>query len=167
MPISMRTSAEAAGGGNQVRLVRVPLFTQVDDGLERLARIQAATVRLKQMSVGARTLAELSDALPGALLGLGARAIGRLPTLPGRSLGVNTVVTNVPGPREPLYFGQSEVVRTYGTGPVFNGVGVIHIILSYHRDLIFSFTACREMLPDPEFHAACIEESLDEMRVAV
>ena len=29
-----------------------------------------------------------------------------------------------------------------------------------------SFTACRDMLPDPEFYADCLQESYDELRDA-
>jgi hypothetical protein len=29
-----------------------------------------------------------------------------------------------------------------------------------------SFTACRDMLPDPAFYAACLQESFEELRDA-
>ena len=32
--------------------------------------------------------------------------------------------------------------------------------------ITLSFTACRDMLPDPEFYAQCLQESFDELRAA-
>ena len=37
---------------------------------------------------------------------------------------------------------------------------------SCSRRLSFSFTACREMLPDPAFYARCLEQSYDELKEA-
>jgi len=40
----------------------------------------------------------------------------------------NCVVTNVPGSRVPLYFCGAKMVAMYGTGPVFDGMGLINPI---------------------------------------
>ena len=79
---------------------------------------------------------------------------------------MNTVVTNVPGPQVPLYSGGARLVRMLGLGPVSDGMGLIHPIVSYCGQLAISFTACREMLPDPAFYTQCIQESFDELALA-
>jgi hypothetical protein len=76
---------------------------------------------------------------------------------------INTVVTNVPGPQIPLFSGGARLVRMTGLGPVADGMGLIHPIVSYCGELCISFTACREMLPDPAFYASCLHESFDEL----
>jgi hypothetical protein len=78
----------------------------------------------------------------------------------GASVGTNTTVTNVPGPREPLYFAGARLVRLFAMVPVFDGVGIVHSVSSYVDDFIFSITADRDMLPDPAFYADCIAASI-------
>ena len=67
-------------------------------------------------------------------------------------------MTNVPGPREPLYFAGAMLLRTFGAGPVVDGMGLINIVGSYDDQFVLSFTACREMMPDPERYADAIED---------
>ena len=76
---------------------------------------------------------------------------------------VNTVVTNVPGPRQPLYFAGAKSLRTFGAGPVVDGMGLINIVGSYDEQFVLSFTACREMMPDPERYADALDASFQEL----
>jgi hypothetical protein len=45
-------------------------------------------------------------------------------------------------------------------------MGIIHPVFSYCGEITVSFTSCREMIPDPDFYAKCIEESFEEMLAA-
>jgi diacylglycerol O-acyltransferase / wax synthase len=78
-------------------------------------------------------------------------------------MGANTTVTNVPGPREPLYLCGAQQVLSAGAGPIIDGMGLIHIVSSYCDDFSISITACRELLPDPETYGDCLVESFDEL----
>jgi hypothetical protein len=82
-------------------------------------------------------------------------------------MGINTTVTNVPGPREPLYFAGARLVRLFATVPVFDGAGLFHQISSYLDDFIINITADRAMMPDPYFYAACVDESFAALARAV
>jgi WS/DGAT/MGAT family acyltransferase len=166
IPISVRTEEERSAAGNRVSMMIASLATNVDDPLERLKAVTASTHQSKLFAnaVGARNLTELSQYVPGLLIGLGSRALG------SRALGrvplrvpFNTTVTNVPGSQVPLYFAGARMVASYGMGPIVHGMGLINIISSYAGSFIFSFTACREMMPDPAFYAACFEESFEEL----
>jgi diacylglycerol O-acyltransferase len=99
------------------------------------------------------------------LIGVGTRLSSRFARR-GQAGLVNTVVTNVPGPREPLYFAGAMLLRTFGAGPVVDGMGLINIIGSYDDQFVLSFTACREMMPDAERYADALQESFDEMAAA-
>ena len=112
-------------------------------------------------AVGGRTLADLSDAMPGLLLGIGSRAQSRMAARNRSRPPFNTTVTNVPGPSEPLYFTGARVVGPYGAGPIVHGMGLIHLLGSYAGQFVFSFTADREMIPDPGVYAQCLRQSLD------
>jgi diacylglycerol O-acyltransferase / wax synthase len=168
VPLSTRTPEEAGTGGNRVSMLTAPLFTDIGDPLERLQAITRVTRRLKQQNqaVGARTLTEISEHLPGRLIGTAQRAITGIALRTGTPLGSNTAVTNVPGPQKPLYLAGARMVRGFGAGPVLNGAGLIHIISTYCGEILFLFTACREMLPDSEFYADCIEQSFNDLAKA-
>ena len=166
-PVSVRTDAEQGAGGNQVSAMVVSLASSIADPIERLAAIHRSTRASKEMTeaVGARNLAELSQLAPGLLIGLGTRLAGRFAGRGGTS-PVNTVVTNVPGPREPLYFAGARLVRSLGAGPVADGMGLINIVGSYDEQLALSFTACREMMPDPANYAECVQSAFDDLVAA-
>ena len=69
----------------------------------------------------------------------------------------------MPGPRQPLYFAGARSVHTFGAGPVADGMGLINIVGSYDEQFVLSFTACREMMPDPAHYADCLETSFGEL----
>lgn len=164
-PISVRAEGEKDALGNLVSAMVVPLGTHIDDPAERLRFIHKETKNSKAMTnaVGARTLTDYSQLLPAALAGLAARLYTRLGVSNLHSPVFNVVATNVPGPRIPLYFAGAKMVRMMGTGPVFDGMGMINAIYSYGTEIAISFTADRDMVPDPSVYAAALQEAFDEL----
>ena len=69
----------------------------------------------------------------------------------------NCVVTNVPGSRVPLYFAGAQMVAMYGTGPIFDSMGLINTIYRYVDTIAISFTSDRDMMPDPARLCRCAE----------
>ena len=164
-PISVRSDEERGAAGNLVSGMFTTLGTDVADPSERLAAIREATHRSKEFAnaLGARTLLDMADLMPGGLVGLGARTSARL-SLANRLRPIfNTTVSNMPGPRHKLYMAGAELVSIYGIGMIVEGMGLIHPVLSYRGDITISFTSCREMLPDPDFYADCLQNSFDEL----
>ena len=78
----------------------------------------------------------------------------------------NCVATNVPGPRVPLYFAGAKLVRMMGTGPIFDGMGLINTIYSYGPEIAISFTSDRAIMPDPAIYAQCLQRSFEALRDA-
>jgi WS/DGAT/MGAT family acyltransferase len=165
VPISTRRADQPDAGGNQISTMTASLATNEPDPVKRMALVSMATRRAKELSnaVGGRTLGDLSDAMPGLLLGIAVRATSRMAARNRGRLPANTIVTNVPGPSEPLYFTGARVVGPYGAGAALHGMGLIHLLGSYAGQFTFSFTADREMIPNPAFYAQCLRESLDEL----
>ena len=158
-PISVRSEDQKGSGGNQVSGMVVSLASDLADPLERLAAVRQSTHQSKEFSqaIGARTLTDYSQFIPGGLAGLAARTTSRFGVAQRGNPVVNVTVTNVPGPREPLYFAGARLVTLMGMGPVTDGMGLIHPVTSYCDELIIAATSCREMMPDPGFYAECIE----------
>ena len=165
MPVSTRTEEEQEAGGNRITVLRTALYTDIADPIERLEAIRAMTASAKavRMGIPAQVLAGISEEVPGRLIGAGQRATAQMATRLGTAMGANTTVTNVPGPREPLYLCGAQQVLSAGAGPIIDGMGLIHIVSSYCDDFSISVTACREMLPDPETYSDCLDESFDEL----
>ena len=163
-PVSVRTEAERSDLGNQVSAMVVSLATDIADPVERLAAVHRSTSGSKEVTEADRRPQPDRALAAGAGPADRARHAARRPVRPSRSVGiVNTVVTNVPGPREPLYFAGARSVLTFGAGPVVDGMGLINIVGSYDEQFVLSFTACREMMPDPARYADFLEQSFDEL----
>jgi hypothetical protein len=55
----------------------------------------------------------------------------------------------------------------YGTAPVFDSMGLINPVYSYGDIIAVSFTADRDMLPDPDTYADALRASFDALKAAV
>jgi len=167
-PISVRSEAEKGAAGNLVSGMFVSVGTDVADPYDRLVAVREGTHASKEFTnaLGARTLLDMADLVPGGLVGLGARTSARLSLANQMRPVFNTTVTNMPGPRHPLYMAGAKLVAMYGAGMIGDGMGLIHPVLSYCGDMTISFTSCREMLPDPAFYADCLRDSFTELAAA-
>ena len=167
-PISVRGAGEKAALGNLVSAMVVGLGTQVQDPLERLRFVHAEAVNSKAMTnaVGAKALADYSQLVPSGLAGLAARLYTRVGAANAHAPAFNCVVTNVPGSRVPMYFCGARMVAMYGTGPVFDGMGLINPVYSYGDTIAVSFTCDRDMMPDPDAYAAALRGSFEALKAA-
>ncbi|WP_293989009.1 wax ester/triacylglycerol synthase family O-acyltransferase [Sphingomonas sp.] len=167
-PISVRQEGEKAALGNLVSAMVIGLGTQIEDPLERLRFVHDDAVNSKAMTnaVGAKTLADYSKLIPSGLAGLGARLYTRVGAANMHAPAFNCVVTNVPGSRVPLYFAGARMVAMYGTAPVFDSMGLINPVYSYGDTIAVSFTADRDMLPDPDVYADALRSSFEALKAA-
>lgn len=167
-PISVRAQDEKGDMGNQVAALIAPLGTHLADPLERLAYVHSQTVNSKAMTdaLGARNMTEMSKVSPALFMALGAQLYTRLGLADRVGPPFTTVVTNVPGPPVPIYSSGARLESMMGLLCLTDGLGLGHVVQSYCREATIAFTACRKLMPDPEFYAQCIEESFTELRDA-
>jgi WS/DGAT/MGAT family acyltransferase len=167
-PISVRSGAEKGDMGNQVAAMIAPLGTHIADPAERLAYVYQQTTNSKAMSeaVGARNLTEMSKVSPALFMALGAQLYSRLGLANRLNPMFNTVVTNVPGPPVPIYSAGARLESMMGLLCLTDGLGLGHVVQSYCAEATITFTACRELLPDPEFYAQCLQNSYDALLAA-
>ncbi|MEM9123114.1 MAG: WS/DGAT domain-containing protein, partial [Pseudomonadota bacterium] len=165
VPVSVRSENAKKDLGNQVTVMSVPLGTHIADPDERITFQHDSQLSRKEMldAVGAESLQDYSTLLPSALVGLASRVYTTYGIANRIAPIFNTVITNVPGPPIPIYNCGAKMERMYGLVPIFDGMGLGHVVNSYCDVLTISFNACAEMLPDPDFYSACLRESFEEL----
>ncbi|MAG33387.1 MAG: wax ester/triacylglycerol synthase family O-acyltransferase [Deltaproteobacteria bacterium] len=167
-PISTRTADQAGTAGNQVSGMFVRLHTDEPDPVRRLQKVYRTTLDSKQVAkaVGARSMTDVTQTMPGALAGLSGRLIARTGLMSRLKPIAHTVVSNVPGPQVPLYFTGAKMVGSFALGLPMEGIGLFHAVPSYNGAISVCVTACRDQLPDPALYAECIEDAFRELREA-
>jgi WS/DGAT/MGAT family acyltransferase len=170
-PIDVRSAQERAAGGNMVGFMNVALRTDIADPCKRLAAVheEALSAKAYAEALGPRFAVDLTDVMPGNVLSLAIRTASAT-GLAEASVVFNTIVTNVPGPPMQLYMCGAALIDTISLGPLMPNVGLFHIVYSSVQEkrgtINLSFTACRDMLPDPAFYADCLQASFEELRDA-
>lgn len=161
-PINTRQdTSERKTSGNSISVMGLPVGTQIADPLKRLEYVLSATTKTKVVSsgVGAREMTDISKHTPPATLALAGRiVISSLSSSPK----FNCIVSNVPGPVEPLYMMGAKLVYWSGVMPIPDGVGLFFAVSSYCGKLFISLTSSPVLVPDPEFMATCLRESIAE-----
>jgi len=86
-----------------------------------------------------------------------ARLADRLPPL------ANLVISNVPGPRVPLYLAGARMLSYYPASIVTHGLALNITVESYVDDLFFGLVACRHAVPDLQAVADAIAAAEAEL----
>jgi len=168
-PIDVRDESERGKGGNVIGFMGVDLCTQYEDPIERFEAIHEAAVAAKAgaRASDVRVPREMMEAIPGGIMTMAIRVAS---AFGANNTPYNTILTNVPGPPGQLYFAGAQIVEGFGIGPLVPGVGLFHTassaVVNKKGKVLFSFWACRDMLPNPDDYRACILESYAELRDA-
>lgn len=167
-PINIRSDklSNDSLAGNDISLMRTNLRTTQDDLLERMRDIAAGTKRSKETQNAApvKELIAIGKEAPNLLLALGSRIAvqATLRSSSKRPLS-NCIITNVPGPQEPLYFMGAKLVLFSGSPPSSPLTGPTIPVTSYDGKLFISFSGAASWIKDPQGLAECLTEAFDAM----
>lgn len=152
-------------GGNRLSNLFTTLATDVEDPVERLAQISRTTGHARQIQqrLGPTMLTEWTQFTPPAPLAGVLRAYSRLRAAQYHRAPFNVIVSNVPGPREPVSIGGARLSELYSVGPLIEGVGLNVTVWSYVDRMNFSLLACPDLLPDVEVLASYFPAALAEL----
>lgn len=163
LPVNLRP-ADDPGGGNAVGAILASLATHLEDPADRLAHVMASTRRAKQQLEGMprSTIMQYTALLMAPLsVQLATGTAGRMRP------AFNVVISNVPGPKEPLYFRGAKLEAAYPLSIPFHGYGLNITLNSYAGTLNFGFIGCRDALPHLQRLAVFAGEALEELEAAV
>jgi diacylglycerol O-acyltransferase len=76
---------------------------------------------------------------------------------------VSTVISNIPGPKQQLYWNGAPLLANYPVSAVFHGFALNITFVSYHGNLDFGVIACRQTVPQIERLMDHLEQSLVEL----
>jgi diacylglycerol O-acyltransferase / wax synthase len=79
----------------------------------------------------------------------------------------NTICTNVPGPKKPLYLFGHEMLSAYPYVPIGGEMGINCSVLSYNGTVYFGFTGDVQAAPDLQKFPTCVDESIAELKAAI
>ena len=109
-------------------------------------------------AVAANTLANLPGFATSTFHAVGARVAD---AESGR--GHQIVITNVPGPQDPVYMAGEAVSEVYPCVPLSGHRALSIGVTSYRSKVFFGIVADREAVPDVDVLGQCIEEALTEL----
>ena len=164
VPVSVRRAGERGVYNNRVSAMFAELPVGIADPAARLADVRAQMDGLKQskQAIAGDVLTSLSGFAPPMLLALGGRLAARSP-----SLGVQTGVTNVPGPQQPLQTLGRRLLESYPFVPVIGHVRISIAIFSYDGGLYFGVTGDYDSSRDIDILTTGVERSMAELLAGV
>ena len=150
VPVSIRTGNEEDPWTNRVSAIIADLPTYCADPIERVALCQEAMRAAKgQLDlVPAETLGQASDYTSPVVAAGAIRLVSRLKLADRVNTPINVVISNVPGPREPLYFAGAKLDAYIPVSTISDGVGLNITVHSYEDRLDFGLISDRELVPD-------------------
>jgi WS/DGAT/MGAT family acyltransferase len=163
VPVNVRAKDDA-GGGNAIGAILASLATDVADAGERLDAIIASTRRAKEQLAGMSQAAIIQYS---ALL-MSPFMLQLIPGAPGRVRpAFNVVISNVPGPDEPLYFRGARLDSSYPMSIPVHGLALNITCNSYAGCLNFGFIGCRDTVPHLQRLAVYCNEAVTELERSV
>lgn len=154
IPVNIREPGTAFELGNKFSLVFLALPVYIDDPILRLREVKKRMDLLKQSPDAFVAFMVLSA------LGISSASIAKTASNFFANKA-STVMTNVPGPKEPLYFAGTKVENFIGWVPRTGRVGMGISIFSYAGKIGIGLVTDEGLVPDPDTILKNFEEEFD------
>lgn len=158
VPVNVRGAGQAGALGNRISFAFVDLPLDVATPERRLARIHTATAAFKHggRPAGAESVLGALGLLPDPLRGLAARALAS-PRV------YNLTISNVPGPRVPIYMLGAELLESHPVVPLAEGHALSIGMFSHIESLHFGLYADPAAFPQVHDLPGTLDTSLAEL----
>lgn len=161
VPVSLRK--DDSESGNQVAMVLANLATDIADPVDRLHAI-VRSMKLSKNRFANMTSLEILEYVSTTMMVSGMNiATGLLP----KHQAFNVIISNVPGPREKLYFNGAAVEGVYPVSIVLDGQALNMTLQSYVDKVEFGLIACSRTLPRMQRLLQHLEDGLTELERAL
>jgi WS/DGAT/MGAT family acyltransferase len=166
VPVSLALRGNRSGreGGNAVGTVLCSLATDIADPRRRLAAIHASMQTAKDATA---KMTPTQFQIAGSLLMATPLALAAVPGAGGLIPPLfNVIISNVPGPPNPLYWNGALMQSVYPVSVPFEGQGLNMTVLSSAGSMHFGITGCRRNVPHLQRILDYLEDSLTELETA-
>jgi WS/DGAT/MGAT family acyltransferase len=166
IPVSVRGEGEFGTFGNRILLMSAPLFTDIEDPIERLHKTHEAlkVMKTRHRALPADLLQDANHFIPPAVFSRAARLTFRLASGLANPTW-NLVISNVPGPQFPLYLAGAKLVANYPVSVITDGMGLNITLMSYNGHMDIGIVADRDQMPDLWEMVHWMREGLDELKL--
>jgi WS/DGAT/MGAT family acyltransferase len=167
VPVSIRTGNETDRWTNRVSMLMMRLPTDEKDAIERVHKVHDAMANSKELfkALPAERLTDFAEFPPPAVFARAMRLSARL-RVGERLVPANLVISNVPGPRTPLYAAGARLLHYYPVSTVIEGQGLNITVQSYLDTLDFGLVSCRELVPDINVLLQAILDEIESLALA-
>ncbi len=162
-PVSVRDRDDSGSTGNKFGLGLCPLGTDIADPADRLSFIHLAMKNIKK-----QVTLNGSDAML-AVMGPAIGSTVMLPLLPFSTLlppSCNMAISNVPGPRDEMYYNGSHLDEMYPVSSVYDGMGLNVTVCSYAGKIGFGYVTDADVMPRIAELLPLTEQALAELETA-
>lgn len=159
-PISVRSTSLDIKSGNKLSATLFSLASTETDPIKRIRLIhQAATSSSSyKEAISANHLTEL---VPSCTAGLSARVYSEFLLAQKHKPMFNLPIINIPGPQFPLYFEDAELIKFISTTPLFDGIGLALMIVSYNGNYSITCTYNPDVMPLKKGFKYYLEEAFE------
>jgi diacylglycerol O-acyltransferase len=167
VPVSVRREEERGAFGNRISAMIVPIPTNEPDPRRRLLRTHELLKSAKERhnALPAELLTDATAFIPPAVAALAARTT--VGVLSRTRPPLNLVISNVPGPRDPLYCAGALLEGHFPVSVVMDGVGLNITVMSYRDHVDFGIVADREQVDDVWGLMEGTERALEELETVI
>ncbi|ABC32595.1 predicted membrane-associated, metal-dependent hydrolase [Hahella chejuensis KCTC 2396] len=161
-PISVRSKRIDSPTGSQLSAMLISLATNEPNLAIRLKSIHdnATSSQIYGQAISAARLTQL---IPSSMLGLSARIYTEFQLAQRHKPLFNIPITNIPGPQTPLYFNGTKVTRQLGSAPLFDGLGLSIVVVSYNGEVTFTLTSNPKTISSPEELTKHFESAITQL----
>jgi diacylglycerol O-acyltransferase len=156
VPVNLRSLEKAYQLGNRFGIVFLELPIGIENPVERVYAVRASMQAVKRSYQPVLTLGLIAAAGAGPKL-LQDHLVGLL------AHNATAVMTNVPGPRQPLYLAGAKIEGMMFWVPQSGDIGMGVSILSYNGQVQFGLVTDRGLCPDPERVIARFEPEFEKL----
>jgi len=161
VPVSIRSGDEADKWTNRVFALTAALPTNIDDAEDRVQAMSVTMNAAKQRFelMPAELIMDFTQLAMPALATRAIRLAASTRVVDRLNPPFNLVISNVPGPRQPLYAAGARMKHFYPVSTITDGQGLNITVQSYTDTLDFGLVSCRELVPDLwELLQMCLDE---------
>jgi WS/DGAT/MGAT family acyltransferase len=159
VPVSVRSDDERTAMGNRISFAFVELPLELGHAVSRLHRVHEQTEAFKSSGrpAGFEALMNALGYLPDLFRTPAARLVGSKRVY-------NLTVSNIPGPRYPVYMAGARLEQAYPVVPLAEDHALSIGVFSYRDSLFFGFYADPEALPEVRRLPAALDVAVNELR---